>query len=103
MEISFVGSALSILGITENDNFIVYGVVNVVIADTATAMGYKKSLVIFKLIPSVAIINENSPIRAKLKPVWIEVFSFCPEIIDPTVTENIFPKITSKVIKIISL
>jgi hypothetical protein len=35
-------------------------VVKVVTAETATTMGYKKSLVTFSDIPSVAMIKENS-------------------------------------------
>ena len=62
MAINLFGSAFSIFGIKVNESFIVYGVVKVVMADTATAIGYKKSLVIFKLMPRVAIIKENSPI-----------------------------------------
>ena len=51
------------------------GVVNVVTADTATTMGYKKSLVTFNVIPKVAMINENSPICDKLIPVCMDCFS----------------------------
>ena len=38
------------------------GVVNVVITDTHTTTGYRKSLITPKLVPKVAIMKENSPI-----------------------------------------
>ena len=38
------------------------GVVNVVITDTHTTTGYRKSLITPRLDPSVAMIKENSPI-----------------------------------------
>jgi hypothetical protein len=44
------------------------GVVNVVMADTATAIGYKKSIVTFKDTPKEAMIKENSPICERLIP-----------------------------------
>src|SRR5687767_12516665 len=45
-----------------SENRIIYGVVNVVSVDTATATGYKNPLVTLRVSPSVAIMNENSPI-----------------------------------------
>ena len=66
-----------------------------VITETPTAMGYKKSLVTFSDKPSVAIMNENSPIWERLIPACKEVLSGCPEMIAPTATNRVFPKITT--------
>src|SRR5688572_2063015 len=65
-----------------------YGVVNVVITETATAIGYKCGLITPNESPNDAIINENSPICDKLIPVCIDDLSGCPAIITPTVTKN---------------
>ncbi|MNL57863.1 hypothetical protein D3C87_1814540 [compost metagenome] len=51
------------------ENLTMNGVVKVVTAETATTMGYKKLLVSFSVIPSEAMIKENSPICDKLIPV----------------------------------
>jgi hypothetical protein len=50
-----------------------------VTAETATTMGYKKSLVTFSDIPSVAMIKENSQFVPMSFPIWIDCFG-CPEI-----------------------
>ena len=69
-----------------------------VMTDTATAMGYMKPSRIPRLTPRDAMMKENSPICAKLKPPSTEFFRFCPDISIPmvpkigcpmTVTKNI--------------
>src|SRR3970040_957422 len=65
--------------------FTINGVVKVVTAETATTIGYKKSLVTFNDIPKVAIIKENSPICAKVIPIWMDCFKGCPEISEPII------------------
>ena len=57
--------------------------------ETATTIGYKKSLVTFRLTPNEAIINANSPIWVRLKPHCMATFNGCPDKITPPV-----PKIT---------
>ena len=49
------------------------GVVSVVTAETATAIGYRNSRVAPSDAPSDARMNENSPIWARLMPVWTDV------------------------------
>ena len=66
-------------------------------AETATIIGYKKSLVTFNVIPNVAMMNENSPICDKLIPVCIDCFRGCPENSAPIVDKNDCPRITAKV------
>lgn len=67
------------------DHFTMKGVVKVVTADTATTVGYKKSLVTPSDMPSVAMMNENSPICDKLIPVCTDCLSGWPESKAPTV------------------
>ncbi|MNL27529.1 hypothetical protein D3C87_1491240 [compost metagenome] len=55
--------------------FTIKGVVNVVMAETATTTGYKNELVTLSVIPNVAMINENSPICDKLIPVCTDCFN----------------------------
>ncbi len=56
-----------------------YGVSKVVTADTATTVGYRKSLVTFKLTPSAAMMKENSPICDRPMPTRIEVRPSWPD------------------------
>ena len=58
---------------------------NVVITDTATTTGYRKSLITPKDKPSEAIMNENSPICAIEKPQRIADFKDSP----PSMNENV--------------
>ena len=69
--------------------------------ETATTIGYRKSLVTCKETPKEAIINANSPICVKLKPHCIAVFNGFPESMTPKVPKTDCPKITAKVITII--
>ena len=74
-----------------------------VITETATTIGYKKSLVTCRDTPKEAIINANSPIWVKLKPHCIAVFNGLPERITPNVPNVACPKITAIVITIIGI
>ena len=65
-----------------------------VITETATTIGYRKSLVTCKDTPNEAIINANSPICVKLKPHCIAVFKGFPERITPNVPKIACPIIT---------
>ena len=65
----------------------------VVIAEAATAIGYKKSLVTFKVKPKVAMIKENSPIWAKLIPACTDVFKGWPDSNEPNPAKINLPKI----------
>ena len=62
---------------------------------TATATGYRKSLLTCRLMPSVAMMNQTSPICAVLMPRRIEVRPSCPAITLPTLTATILPTITA--------
>jgi hypothetical protein len=63
-----------------------YGVVKVVIAETATAIGYRKLDVTLSVKPRVAMIKENSPICAWLIPACMAVLNGCPAMIAPADT-----------------
>ena len=71
------------------------GVVKVVITDTATMIGYKKSLVTPRLLPMLAMMKENSPICTKLKPQCMAVFRLLPAANTPQMEKNICPKIVT--------
>ena len=69
--------------------------------ETATTIGYKKSLVTCNETPRDAMINANSPICVRLNPHCIAVFKGLPESITPKVPKIDCPKMTAKVITII--
>ena len=71
------------------------GVVKVVITDTATIIGYKKLLITPRLMPREAIIKENSPICARLKPQCTEVLRLWPEASTPPVEKISLPIIVA--------
>ena len=73
------------------------GVRSVVITDTQTMIGYRKSLMTPRLIPRVATINENSPICIMLNPPRTAVYSVCPDNRMPEVDEMICPAMTTRV------
>ena len=60
--------------------------------ETATTIGYKKSLVTFRLTPNEAIINANSPIWVRLKPHWHGNFQRLSRQNHATCTKNNLPK-----------
>ena len=70
------------------------GVTSVVIADTTTATGYMNELITPAASPTPAMMNENSPICARLIPVWIECLNPLPVMKEPAVTAITFPVIT---------
>ena len=76
-------------------NLIIYGVMNVVITDTATTMGYRKLLVTCRLTPSDAMMKANSPICVKLKPLCMAILSGWPDSNTPKVPNMVCPKITA--------
>ena len=75
-----------------------YGVNSVVIAETATAIGYRKSLVTFRVTPSDAMMKENSPICANPMPTRREVRVSLPPTKAPKEQASTLPTITASVI-----
>ena len=71
------------------------GVVKVVITLTVTMMGYTLSSSTPSVVPSVAMINENSPICVRLKPLSIAILSGWPVASMPVVPNTIIPTITT--------
>jgi len=69
----------------------------VVIADTATPIGYRKSLVTFSVRPREAMMKENSPICAKPMPVRKALRVSCPPTNVPNVQVTTFPATTAMV------
>mgnify|MGYP003379130952 CR=1 FL=1 len=66
--------------------------------ETATTIGYKKSLVTCKETPNVAMIKANSPICVRLNPHCIAVFNVFPESNTPNVPKVDCPTMTAIVI-----
>ena len=71
------------------------GVKNVVITLTATTIGYMRLSSTPSDKPSVAMINENSPICVRQKPDSMATLSDCPVASMPNVPNNIIPTITT--------
>ena len=72
------------------------GVVSVVTAETATATGKRKSRVAPRDVPRLARMNENSPICARLMPVWIARRVPLPVRNAPKATAADFPSMTRR-------
>ncbi|MCY1432507.1 hypothetical protein D9M71_485070 [compost metagenome] len=70
---------------------------SVVIAETATATGYKKSLVTCRVMPSAAMMKENSPICESPIPTRSEVRPSLPAIKAPMPQDSILPSTTAMV------
>ena len=71
------------------------GVKRVVIADTATATGYMNPRVTPAVRPTPAMMNENSPICARLIPVCMECLRPAPVMNAPAETAIVLPAMTS--------
>ena len=71
------------------------------ITETATTIGYRKSLVTCSDKPREAIIKANSPICVRLKPHCMAVFKGCPANITPIVPKKACPRITANVMTMI--
>ena len=65
--------------------------------DTATTIGYKKSLVTLSDTPSEAMMKANSPICVRLKPHCMAIFNGCPESNTPKVPKTACPTMTASV------
>ena len=70
---------------------IMYGVMNVVITETATTTGYRKLLITCSDNPRLAMMNANSPICAMENPHFIAVLSRCPLSQKPSVPKMAWP------------
>ncbi|MCY1181456.1 hypothetical protein D9M71_418450 [compost metagenome] len=68
------------------------------ITETATATGYKKLLVTCNVMPSAAMMKENSPICERPIPTRSEVRPSLPAINAPRPQDNILPSTTATVI-----
>ena len=68
---------------------------NVVKTDTATTMGYRKSLVTPSDVPRVARMKANSPICVSEKEHFMEVFRDWPESRNPQVLRIVWPSMTA--------
>ena len=64
-------------------------------AETATAIGYKKSLVTLYDMPKAAMMNENSPIWESPIPTFSDVRPSFPAINAPMVQLVTFPRMTA--------
>ncbi len=70
---------------------------SVVIADTAIATGYSQPRITPAATPTLAMMNENSPIWARLNPAFIAVRRPWPARKAPIVTASTFPTMTVSV------
>ena len=79
------------------------GVVNVVITETATTIGYMYSSIIPRLIPNEAIIKANSPICASANPLDTAFGRLCPERSIPMLLNTSFPTSVTRIITTIGM
>ncbi len=89
------GATRSNQATSESELRIKYGVASVVSTETATAIGYRKSLVTFSDSPSDAMMKENSPICASPMPTLSDEPRSLPATNVPNVHATTFPKITT--------
>ncbi len=70
-----------------------------VIIDAATIIGYRYESITPREIPREAMINENSPIGARLKPLLTAVVRLCPDKIMPAIANtSLAPTATTAII-----
>ena len=72
-----------------------YGVVKMVSTETATMIGYMRGSSTPRLMPSEAMMNENSPICVSVNPLSMATRRFWPVTSIPSVPNNIMPVITT--------